>query len=446
MLLPLLTILLAACGSDEPEATGSQAGNATISLSDSELSVGYEAQTLPVTVRSSADWSVSSNVDWITVSPSGGLKDRDTEITIKVKENDTHEQRVGTVTIKAGSSSASVTVTQTPDMYFNVGKASYSIGAKAQTIVIPIESNQSWTASSVSTWLTIDTPAGNGSGSCSISVQENDTPRERTATIEFVTASGARTPVDITQFTDAIDVPDGYALVWNDEFNDESSLTEKWTYEVWDPGTVNNELQRYVAGQYNGYKTAEVHDGILTITARKVGSEVVSARLNSREHWTYGIIEARLNLPSGRGTWPAFWMYPYQPDGNWPYCGEIDIMEEVGTVPDEVSSSIHCASYNHVMQTQKTSARMVDGAEGSFHVYRLEWDENYIVTYVDGVELFRFANDKKGDRNTWPFDYDFKIILNLAWGGDWGGMNGVDESALPVEYHIDYVRVFQKIR
>ena len=256
MLLPLLTILLAACGSDEPEATGSQAGNATISLSDSELSVGYEAQTLPVTVRSSADWSVSSNVDWITVSPSGGLKDRDTEISIKVKENDTHEQRVGTVTIKAGSSSASVTVTQTPDMYFNVGKASYSIGAKAQTIVIPIESNQSWTASSVSTWLTIDTPAGNGSGSCSISVQENDTPRERTATIEFVTASGARTPVDITQFTDAIDVPDGYALVWNDEFNDESSLTEKWTYEVWDPGTVNNELQRYVAGQYNGYKTA----------------------------------------------------------------------------------------------------------------------------------------------------------------------------------------------
>lgn len=233
MLLPLLTILLAACGSDEPEATGSQAGNATISLSDSELSVGYEAQTLPVTVRSSADWSVSSNVDWITVSPSGGLKDRDTEISIKVKENDTHEQRVGTVTIKAGSSSAAVTVTQTPDMYFNVGKASYSIGAKAQTIVIPIESNQSWTASSVSTWLTIDTPAGNGSGSCSISVQENDTPRERTATIEFVTASGARTPVDITQFTDAIDVPDGYALVWNDEFNDESSLTEKWTYEVW---------------------------------------------------------------------------------------------------------------------------------------------------------------------------------------------------------------------
>lgn len=120
-------------------------------------------------------------------------------------------------------------------------------------------------------------------------------------------------------------------------------------------------------------------------------------------------------------------------------------MEEVGCVPNEVSSSIHCKSYNHVLGTQKTAARTVAGTEGNFHVYRLEWTEDYIRTYVDGVKLFDFPNDKKGNRDTWPFDYDFKFILNLAWGGNWGGMWGVDESKLPVSLQFDYVRVFQKL-
>ena len=78
-------------------------------------------------------------------------------------------------------------------------------------------------------------------------------------------------------------------------------------------------------------------------------------------------------------------------------------------------------------------------------MYRLEWTENYIRTYVDGNLLLNFPNDGAGNVATWPFNKPFYLILNLAWGGDWGGAMGIDESALPATMQVDYVRVFQKI-
>ena len=137
-------------------------------------------------------------------------------------------------------------------------------------------------------------------------------------------------------------------------------------------------------------------------------------------------------------------MMPDDQSKGWPACGEIDIMEEVGVNPEYTSSSIHCASYNHVKNTQKTAERLTPGAEEEYHVYALEWTADYIRTYVDGQPLLEFKNDKAGNDNTWPFNKKFYITLNLAWGGDWGGWNGVDESALPCTMMVDYVRVYKK--
>uniref|UniRef100_UPI0026596E98 glycoside hydrolase family 16 protein n=1 Tax=uncultured Duncaniella sp. TaxID=2768039 RepID=UPI0026596E98 len=162
----------------------------------------------------------------------------------------------------------------------------------------------------------------------------------------------------------------------------------------------------------------------------------------------YGYFEARINLPKGKGTWPTFWMMPSNVDWSknpWPYCGEIDIMEEVGANPDFVSSSLHTGNYNHTQGTQKTHEMKCAGAEGSFHVYACEWTPDEIVTYVDGKVQLRATKAAMGaDHDSWPFHYAFYPILNLAWGGDWGGYKGVDESALPVSMIVDYVRIFQK--
>lgn len=237
-----------------------------------------------------------------------------------------------------------------------------------------------------------------------------------------------------------------YQLVWQDEFDDENlSMPDEslWEYEVHNPGYVNNELRRYVKGKQGDHITAEVSGGTLKIHAIKAGDEVISARINTIESWKYGYFEASMKLPVGLGTWPAFWMRPKQ-KGTWPDNGEIDIMEEVGHRPNYVSSSVHTKNYNHTISTQKTNKTLISTAQTEFHVYALEWTADFIRTYVDGEELFYFANDKTGNNDTWPFDAPFFMRLNLAWGGDWGGAKGVDESILPATFEIDYVRVYQK--
>ena len=209
-------------------------------------------------------------------------------------------------------------------------------------------------------------------------------------------------------------------------------------------GWVNNERQTYVPGARNGVKTAFVEGGALNIRAVRDGSDVISARMYSKKSWTYGYMEASIKLPKGKGTWPAFWMMPDDFSRGWPGCGEIDIMEEVGYHPNYTSSSIHCKKYYHAIGTQKTHEQYTAGAEDDFHVYALEWTPDALMFYVDGKMHFTYANDKTGSDDTWPFDKNFYIILNLAWGGDWGGSQGVDENALPCTMQVDYVRVFKK--
>lgn len=80
----------------------------------------------------------------------------------------------------------------------------------------------------------------------------------------------------------------------------------------------------------------------------------------------------------------------------WPGCGEIDIMEEVGVDANIVSSSIHCAAYNHTINTQKTASRNIGTAESEFHVYACEWTPDYLKFFVDGTELMTFKNEGSG--------------------------------------------------
>lgn len=327
--------------------------------------------------------------------------------------------------------------------------------------VMVVASAGGWTATTdgSNAWIKVSANNANkATGTVQIQVDANTTTAARTG-IVAVKLADKQVNINVTQTGKTVTpieggemvVPAGYELVWNDEFNEGSELNSKdWRHEVQKSGWVNNELQNYVNGSADGKRVTEVADGRLYIHCFK-GSDgkIYSGRVYAHESegWKYGIIEARIKLPKGKGTWPAFWMMPCNNDfgaNPWPKCGEIDIMEEVGVNPNRTSSSLHTESYNHVMNTQKTAERLTEGAEDGFHVYRLEWAEDHITTYVDGEKLLTFNNDGKGNVATWPFNKPFYVILNLAWGGSWGGMNGVDETALPATMEVDYVRVFQK--
>ena len=238
------------------------------------------------------------------------------------------------------------------------------------------------------------------------------------------------------------------SLVWSDEF-DQNGLPDasKWRYDTGGHGWGNQELQYYTSSRS---QNARVENGNLIIEARKEswsGSEYTSARLLSRQEWTYGRFEARAKLPSGRGTWPAIWMLPdLSQYGGWPRAGEIDIMEHVGFDPDRVHSTVHTDAYNHTKGTHRGASTVVSTARSAFNVYAVEWTPSEIRGYVNDTHYFTFRNERltnsQADDRHWPFDHPFHLIFNIAVGGSWGGQQGVDPNIWPQRLEVDYVRVY----
>jgi beta-glucanase (GH16 family) len=243
-------------------------------------------------------------------------------------------------------------------------------------------------------------------------------------------------------------------LVWRDEFNGTSLDTGKWEYDTSRNklGWHNGEKQYYSAGQ-----NSRVANGLLTIEARHEkldpkrfpdwgGQEYTSARLLSKgPGWKYGFYEIRAKLPCARGTWPAIWMLPVDMKA-WPDDGEIDIMEQVGAEPNLIYASLHTKLFNHTINTQRSAQKLVPTSCSAFHVYQLDWRPDSITIGVDGKGILRVRNNVPGGKGAWPFFTPFKMILNLAIGGDWAGAKGIDNEAMPQRMEVDYVRVWQAPR
>ena len=306
-----------------------------------------------------------------------------------------------------------------------------------------------WGTGTVSDFLSVTTKnTAAKTGILTVIVPANPYTESRSGSVTIMSGT-ARKQIIVNQAAAAkaaYDAPEGYVLVWQDEFDSGSELDQnKWTHEVQNSGWVNNELQNYVNHKTpGGSLVTEVRNGALRINCLKEDGKIYSGRVyaNVTQGWKYGYIEASIKLPKGKGTWPAFWMMPVN-FRSWPADGEIDIMEEVGYHPDYVSSSLHANAHVHSNNTQVTHEMKCPGAEGEFHKYAILWTAKNITTYVDGQVQLSYDNRGLG-RDDWPYDDPFYVILNLAWGGSWGGAQGVDESALPVTMEVDYVRVFQK--
>lgn len=246
---------------------------------------------------------------------------------------------------------------------------------------------------------------------------------------------------------------EGYSLVWEDEFNGVSLNLNDWNIELHEPGWVNSELQAYTDSADNIY----VKDGNLVLKPIKTvdgngNVSYTSGRINTQKKhdFKYGLFEARVKVPAGQGFLPAFWMMPTNENlyGQWPRCGEIDIMEVLGNKTDTSYGTIHFGNPHSESQGNYT-LKEGDFAE-EYHVFSAEWEPGKISWYVDGV-LIHTENDwysvTEGQGEITypaPFDQPFYMILNLAVGGSWPGnpddTTDFDKAAMMV----DYVKVYQK--
>jgi beta-glucanase (GH16 family) len=171
--------------------------------------------------------------------------------------------------------------------------------------------------------------------------------------------------------------------------------------------------------------------------------QFTSARIKTAKKlsFQYGRVEARMKMPVGVGTWPAFWMLggDLLEGGRWPDCGEIDIMEFRGDISDRTTSALHGPNTppgSGLGAAYMSFAPLSDG----YHTYAIEWRKNSIDFIVDGRVTGSYSSADTGSRG-WVYNQEFFLILNLAVGGTYAGEE-IDPEMNLAEFKVDYIRYY----
>ena len=227
-----------------------------------------------------------------------------------------------------------------------------------------------------------------------------------------------------------------WTLIWADEFDADSLDTSKWVPETGGWGWGNNELQYYTDGDNlsfaNGELTIEARDEQFGANQYTSGKIITEYLFGVR----YGKVEARIQVPSGQGIWPAFWMLGTNIDQiSWPYCGEIDVMEHINNEA-QIHGTAHWDNNGHAYYGNSFSLD-----PSTYHVYSIEWDSTAITWKADG-SVYHVMNIANGINGTSEFHLPFYLILNLAVGGNWPGYPDAT-TIFPSQLKVDYVRVYK---
>ena len=296
------------------------------------------------------------------------------------------------------------------------------------------------------------TGCGNNEAAPEADATEAPAAEEATETEEPAEESGEEAAQEAA--AEDIPAPDGYHLVWHDEFDGDKLNEDDWNREKHSIGWVNHERQEYVTDE----EFAFVENGELVIWPKEVilesGNPIIrSGRINTQNKHDikYGRIEARLKVPEGKGFLPAFWMMPQDEEfyGQWPKCGEIDIMEVLG---DQTNVNYGTLHFGEPHKQNQGSIQLPEGDYAhEYHNFAIEWEPGEIRWYMDDQQYFQtsdwFTAVQGEEEKPYPapFNQPFHVILNVAVGGDWPG--DPDETTVYDErsqMRVDYVRMFQK--
>lgn len=229
--------------------------------------------------------------------------------------------------------------------------------------------------------------------------------------------------------------------VWVDEFEGPAGTAPSSRWWVAELGSGDEgQMQTYTTPPAN--VALDGHGHLVIQARREADGTIGSARLRTKDRVTvrYGTVEARIRVPSGQGVWPAFWMLGTNIDEvGWPACGEIDVMEYVGSQPCTVHGTLHGPGYAGVENGHGTAYETGVPLADDFHVYGVDWTADRVTWLLDGI-AYATATPADVPAGSWPFEHDFYLLLNLAIGGTWPG-NDVDHPRLPATMLIDWVRV-----
>lgn len=245
---------------------------------------------------------------------------------------------------------------------------------------------------------------------------------------------------------DKLIVDRNWQLVWEDEFEGPAGQlpdAAKWKFDI---GTDwgNQQLEYDTDRPQNASVDGNGHLAIIARRESYAGSPFTSARITTKGLFeqAYGRFEARIKMPWGPGIWPAFWLLGANIDAvPWPQCGEIDIMEYRGQQPNLIHGSVHGPGYSGGAAITKSFGFEKGRFDTDFHVFAVEWGEDYINFFVD--ETLYQSITPKDVPGQWVYDHPFFIILNLAVGGNYVGFP-TSETSFPQTMLVDWVRVYRE--
>ncbi len=233
----------------------------------------------------------------------------------------------------------------------------------------------------------------------------------------------------------------GYKITFSDEFNgplDVSPLGPGTKWIAHTPYFGDFGDSKFVDPEENF--PFKVKDGILTIQARKnCKGEWESGLLCSVDTagngfaQQYGYFEMRAKFPKGPGTWPAFWLLALQKLQDKSKMGfEVDIVEQYGRNPDQLHSVLHWW-FPDKSHGSIGNQFTVEDMTKDFHNYGFLWDEENMIWYFDGVELWRQPTPPESKTPMY-------VLFNLALGPGWP----IDKTPDPSNMLVDYIRVYSK--
>ena len=243
--------------------------------------------------------------------------------------------------------------------------------------------------------------------------------------------------------------PQGYNLVFNEDFNGFSLDRSKWNTQYrWGPDLIINSESQYYVDALNqpdfGHSPYEFNGEHLTISAiptpghlrdRARQQNYLSGNLTTHNKFNmrYGYIEMRAQLPRGRGLWPAFWLLHSADFNKRP---EIDIVEMLGHQPDLAYHTYHYFENNSNLRSTPSFQAFGPDYSAGFHTYAVQWEPGRIIWFIDGVERNRYESGNVSNE-------DMYILVNLAVGGWWAGEPD-GSTPFPARFSIDYIRAYQK--
>jgi beta-glucanase (GH16 family) len=242
-----------------------------------------------------------------------------------------------------------------------------------------------------------------------------------------------------------------WTLTFDEQFNGNSVDLEKWDYygpNWWGVSKLthwskdNVIVKDGIAKMHFEKKTGWHNDDPST----KHESPYAGGFLTTYGKWTqkYGYFEARMKLPVGQGVWPAFWAMPdrgIEAGEQWKRAStanggmEYDIMEHLTSWgPYRYTTALHWDGYNKEHKAIGARVYFKPDAEG-FVTSGLLWSPGLVVFYCQGKEVARWKNKRIGSIRS-------NILFTMPVGG-WENAKYPDDTQLPLDFEIDYVRVWQ---